>query len=388
MQARAAAAGLSSALSPAPRCLGPRRGCQHAPAAAGVPGAAPSRSGSSSSSLGSSGGGSRRRRQWRRTAAEGGAPPAAAAVASQAEAAAGEAAPAADSKAVPRADVWELDFCSRPILDERGKKVWELIICDPQRTFEYAQFIPNNKINSSELKRALEAILAQPGAVRPTTARFFRGQMQTIISRALSDLGITPMPSRRCFTLMNWLEDRMGSVYEAHPGYNEKASTLFTVEMGAPEDLPDALRGEKWSFVQLPLATLQQELEAVAAGKAFGATLDLGAMRQQLAPDTLVPGVAVYSRRADPLAAWTNGLDLSAVVADTDRAFLILETGFNQRWRYGAYRRTLETTAEAQAWEEAKQAVGGLHFLVVMSDEEAENSSGLWLLLDRKPPNV
>lgn len=26
--------------------------------------------------------------------------------------------------------------------------------------------------------------------------------------------------------------------------------------------------------------------------------------------------------------------------------------------RYGAYRRTLETTAEAQAWEEAKQAVG------------------------------
>ena len=26
--------------------------------------------------------------------------------------------------------------------------------------------------------------------------------------------------------------------------------------------------------------------------------------------------------------------------------------------RYGAYRRTLETTAEAQAWEQAKQAVG------------------------------
>ena len=39
------------------------------------------------------------------------------------------------------------------------------------------------------------------------------------------------------------------------------------------------------------------------------------------------------SRRADPLAAWTNGLDLAAVTADTDRAFLILETGFNQRWR-------------------------------------------------------
>ena len=66
-------------------------------------------------------------------------------------------------------------------------------------------------------------------------------------------------------------------------------------------------------------------------GRSFGAGLDLRALRTELPPDTLVPGVAVYSRRADPLAAWTNGLDLAAVGADTDRAFLILETGFNQR---------------------------------------------------------
>lgn len=118
------------------------------------------------------------------------------------------------------------------------------------------------------------------------------------------------------------------------------------------------------------------------------------------------PSLTRRSRRADPLAAWTNSLDLSAVVADTDRAFLILETGFNQRWRfvfpcllrtlrtvlafacclppaaglhpsagrgspccaalppppcpcsYGAYRRSVESTAEAQAWEETKKAVG------------------------------
>lgn len=30
----------------------------------------------------------------------------------------------------------------------------------------------------------------------------------------------------------------------------------------------------------------------------------------------------------------------------------------------------------------------GLHFLAVMPDEESEVCSGLWLLLDRKPPNV
>ena len=167
-----------------------------------------------------------------------------------------------------------------------------------------------------QLKRSLEEILAQPGARKPTVARFFRGQMQTIISRALSDVGIKSMPSRRCFTLMSercnaccwpgavlccaarararyaapqccfvawrvqqrmqgarcggahpsraaypphktgwrapkplldpvfcrapfvladWLEDRQDSVYKAHPGYNDKASSLFTIDLGAPE---------------------------------------------------------------------------------------------------------------------------------------------------------
>lgn len=90
------------------------------------------------SSEGGGGGG-----RWRRRAAADG--PAAAAVAEQ---------PAVDPKGVPQAEVWELDFCSRPILDERGKKVWELIICDPQRTFEFAQYVPNNKINSTEVRMA------------------------------------------------------------------------------------------------------------------------------------------------------------------------------------------------------------------------------------------
>jgi hypothetical protein len=239
-----------------------------------------------------------------------------------------------------------------------------------------------------QLKRALEEVLAQPGAVRPEKIRYFRGQMQTIITRALMDLGVAAVPSRRCFALTAWLEERVESVYKTHPGYSEKASTLFSLDLGAPNELPDALRGESWSFVQLPLGALRGELAAVDAGRAFGSTLDTESLGLEVNDDTLVPGVAVYSRRADPMAAWTNGLELAALVADTDRAFLILETGVNERWRYGGYKRTLETTAEATAWEDAKQANGGLHFLAVMTDEEADDCAGLWLLLDRKPPNV
>jgi len=291
-------------------------------------------------------------------------------------------------KGAPTSTEWELDFCSRPLVDERGKKIWELLICDPERNFEYAQYFPNNKINSSELKRALEQVLTQPGAVRPEKVRFFRGQMQTIITRALTELDVTPTPSRRCFALTAWLEDRIENVYKVHPGYSEKASTLFTLDLGAPNELPDALRGESWSFVQLPLGALRGELAAVEAGRAFGSTLDTASLGLDVNDETLVPGVAVYSRRANPMAAWTNGLELAAVVADIDRAFLILETGVNDRWRYAAYRRTLETTAEAQAWEETKLATNGLHFLAVMESEEADDCAGLWLLLDRKAPNV
>jgi hypothetical protein len=54
----------------------------------------------------------------------------------------------------------------------------------------------------SQLKRAVEAVLSRPGAQRPERARFFRGQMQTIITKALTECQIKPIPSRRCFTVM------------------------------------------------------------------------------------------------------------------------------------------------------------------------------------------
>lgn len=59
---------------------------------------------------------------------------------------------AAAVSSVPNSDIIELDFCSRPLLDERGKKVWELLVCSPDRSFEYSQYFPNNKINSAEVR--------------------------------------------------------------------------------------------------------------------------------------------------------------------------------------------------------------------------------------------
>lgn len=71
-------------------------------------------------------------------------------VASEAAAAAVHEA-AKQKSAVPTSDVLELDFCSRPLLDERGKKVWELLVCNSDRSFEFSQYFPNSKINSVEV---------------------------------------------------------------------------------------------------------------------------------------------------------------------------------------------------------------------------------------------
>ena len=58
----------------------------------------------------------------------------------------------ATATVVPTANVWELDFCSRPLLDERGKKIWEVLVCDPVRSFSYSRYLPSNKINSAEVR--------------------------------------------------------------------------------------------------------------------------------------------------------------------------------------------------------------------------------------------
>ena len=57
----------------------------------------------------------------------------------------------ASTAEVPKSDTWELDFSSRPILDSRGKKRWELLITSPDRSWVYSKWFPNNKINSTQV---------------------------------------------------------------------------------------------------------------------------------------------------------------------------------------------------------------------------------------------
>ncbi|CAA7404157.1 unnamed protein product [Spirodela intermedia] len=293
--------------------------------------------------------------------------------------------PDADAEAITE---WEMDFCSRPILDARGKKLWELVVCDGTLSLQYTRYFPNNVINSVTLKEAILTISDTLGVPLPEKIRFFRSQMQTIITRACNELCVKPIPSKRCVSLVLWLEERYETIYTRHPGFQKGTKPLLALDNPFPMQLPENLFGEKWAFVQLPFSALQEEMSSLDRKYAFGSDLDLDLLGLEIDDKTLVPGLAVASSRAKPLAAWTNGLEVSSVEVDIDRASLILSTGVATRYVYATYKKTPATTKEAEAWEAAKKACRGLHFLAIQEKLDSDDCVGFWLLLDLPPPPV
>ncbi|THG21258.1 hypothetical protein TEA_019644 [Camellia sinensis var. sinensis] len=212
---------------------------------------------------------------------------------------------------------WELDFCSRPILDIRGKKIWELLVCDDSLSLQFTKYFPNNVINSLTLKDAIVSISDELGVPLPDKVRFFRSQMQTIIMKACKELGIKP-----CLSLLLWLEERYETVYMRHPGFQKGAKPLLALDNPFPMELPENLFGEKWAFVQLPFSVKSAKLDQdqviyfssfYATAKisnnansktkfVFGASLDLDLLGIEIDGKTMIPGLAVASSRAKPLA--------------------------------------------------------------------------------------
>lgn len=283
--------------------------------------------------------------------------------------------------------IWELDFYSRPILDENKKKIWEVLVCEspldsrtnPDSLFRYAKYCPSTQVNSVWLKTALEEAINEAG-VAPVKFRFFRRQMNNMIVKACDDLGIPPQPSRRTLALYQWLQQRMEAVYPQEPGYQAATNPSVRFETPNPQRLPDALIGQQWAFVSLEASAFAEMHEwDIGFGEAFPLEM-IG-----LTPETKIPGVIIYSPRAVPLAGWMSGLEL-AFLKFSDRPLprLLLETGASDSWIMGNIKP--QTLTAAQEFEEAKQKASGVHFLAVQSDPQTESFAGFWLLQEINLP--
>ncbi|KAL9260916.1 TAB2 homolog, chloroplastic-like protein [Drosera capensis] len=240
---------------------------------------------------------------------------------------------------------WELDFSSRPILDIKGKKIWELVVCDSSLSLQYTKYFPNNVINGITLKEAIASVSDQLGVPLLEKIRYFRSQMQTIITKACKELSIKPIPSKR-----------------------KGSKPFLALDYPFPRALPENLFGNRRAFVQLPYSAVREEISSFNEKFAFGASLDLDLLGLEIDDNTLIPGLAVESSRPMPSAAWMNGLEVCAVETDTARGRLLLSVGISTRYIYATYQKTPVATQEAEAWEAAKKASRGLHFLAIQED--------------------
>lgn len=278
--------------------------------------------------------------------------------------------------------VWEIDFYSRPILDEQQKKIWELLVCDSQRKFEFTKVCSGSQANARWLQESLAEALPLwrqqehfSDQEYPERIRFFRRSMKSIIPRACEALEIPAQPSRRTFAVSQWLRERELNVYPQHPGYQPMMAAPVVFEPTLPKPLPDALMGEGWRLVTLELSAFSDMQE-----------WDIGVQERipleqlNLPPDTIIPGLLIFSKRSTPLAGWMSGLELSCLTLEMDpKPQLLLETGLSDRWVI-AYLNDAQLVAEIEEFERTKQAAQQVHFVAVQSSPDSEKFAGFWLM--------
>ncbi len=277
--------------------------------------------------------------------------------------------------------IWELDFYSRPLLDSNNKKVWELLICDRDRQFEWVRECPSSEVNSEWLASQLNDCVAKTGDA-PIKIRFFRPSMTNIIMRGCKLAGITGQASRRVFTMSAWLAERMASIYPNRDGFQAVDPNPLPLKVLAPQDpksLPDALMGERWISVSLKASDFA---DANEWSMDFGELLDVSS----LDPETIISGIIIISARATALAAWMSGVDAVFLKFERnllgDRTQMQLEASADARWVLANLQAPKDRIAIEQgaAFEKSKQSSQGFHFLAVQANPDEENFAGFWML--------
>ncbi|MEM9246106.1 MAG: Tab2/Atab2 family RNA-binding protein, partial [Cyanobacteria bacterium P01_F01_bin.153] len=110
--------------------------------------------------------------------------------------------------------VWELDFYSRPVLDENQKKRWEVLICESpteldsnlKNPYRYSVFCSNTEVNSITVSNAMKAAIAESG-VKPDKVRFFRQALRNAIEAGCQTVNVKASLSQRTLAMERWIAD-------------------------------------------------------------------------------------------------------------------------------------------------------------------------------------
>jgi len=270
-------------------------------------------------------------------------------------------------------EIWEIDFFSKPVLNENGKKLWELIIVNNKGTFEHIESIPNNLINSKELRKRINLIL-KSAKVKPVAIKFFRTQMFNMINIALSELELNVRPSRKTRLLMEKLKEREETVYEKMNGFKSFLREIDIIQTlkKTPERMPDFLRGDSYIFAAIDIKSLKDVLNQKPK------FLELFQPSFSSEKELSIPGLIIISNRAKSLSSWLNSIELFGILCDIERKDLIIECGLDTQYLFGKIKN--DQYKESKVFEENKKISGGYHFIAVQSNSSNQEIVGFWLL--------
>ncbi len=278
---------------------------------------------------------------------------------------------------------WELDFFSRPIIEIDGKKRWELLISSTQdfsggETFRWVKQCPANEVNSIWLSQSLQEALKEAkaqGWATPKKLRCWRASMKTMIRKAADKVGLEVLESRRTFSLFEWLKQREKDVYPNETGYISGPIPPSKVDiLNQPEPLPEALRGDAWSFSSLSVGNLR---EAKEWPMEFNSLLPI---RESLDETIQIPGLRLFSqKRSLAVSAWLSGVEPVRLLVEKNQ--LLLEAGQEDRWLVTDMSKDYAHQVELQLCE-ARDNADGIQFIAIQSSPEEEKFTGFWMLKD------
>lgn len=101
--------------------------------------------------------------------------------------------------------IWQADFYRRPQTDIVQEVLWELLICDASRSFEYQATCPQKEANGSWVTSQIQSATVEK---LPDVIQVFRPQSLGLIQQAGQNLGISVEQTRRTFALKQWLQEK------------------------------------------------------------------------------------------------------------------------------------------------------------------------------------
>ncbi|MBE9099969.1 Tab2/Atab2 family RNA-binding protein [Vacuolonema iberomarrocanum] len=272
--------------------------------------------------------------------------------------------------------VWQVDFYRRPMQDDAGQPLWELVVCEASSGLRKSAWCPQVKANVAWLVSALQKI---GNNHLPDQLQVFRPQAVSLVQEAAQRLGIGVEATRHVPVLKQFLQER-AAVYPTLPGYTRQPYEPVALESPPPVPIPEALWGDRWRFGAIAagefLPAFEHKPIPVRALPTAYLPVNIGLSSAQSIPGVIIDGGRVSMRLVQWLVE-AHPSYLNYIPGDPDG--LLLEAGLVDRWILATFEDE-EVKAAARTFQERQQAAKGLHFLLVQPDDSGMTYSGLWLL--------